>query len=150
MGEGVFTNVQIPASVPIMEIAGTVYTNKTLPHPNDPNVLQIGPNTYLAPSGGVDDYLNHSCNPNCLIHVVGNRAILYSMYVIPIHNELTFDYSTSSTDTLETWQMKCQCGSNNCRQIISGFKTLNNELQNKYIKNGMVAIFITKPNFQEQ
>jgi hypothetical protein len=149
-GKGVFTTIQLPAKKPIIEWVGKFYTQDTLPNPKDPNVMQVGPNTYLGPSGGLDDYINHSCNPNCSVQVVGGRAILYAMYVIPMGNELTFDYSANSTDTLDTWQMKCKCGSYNCRQLISGFETLSPALQEEYKKKGMVALYITNQIIQKQ
>lgn len=146
-GRGVFTSIQIPANVPILEIRGPIYTEQTLPKNTDLSlVLQVGPNTYIGISGGIDDYLNHSCNPNCLMHVAGNRAILYSMYVIPAGAELTFDYSSTSTDSASQWTMKCHCGQPNCRKNISGFQYLDPTLQQSMIKRGMVPMYITMPN----
>ena len=144
--QGVFTTIQIPAGVPILEIRGPIYVEKDLPDPNDPTILQVGTNTFIGISGGLDDHLNHSCNPNCMMHVAGNRAILYSLYVIPVGAELTFDYSTTSTDTHEKWKMDCQCGQNNCRKVISGFQYLDPALQKKLIGKGMVPLYITQPN----
>lgn len=146
-GNGIFTTIDIPANKPIMEIMGEVYTENNLPDPNHPALIQVGPNTFIGPSGTTDDFINHSCNPNCFIHVVGNRAILYSMYLIKAEYELTFDYSTSSTDTLDSWQMNCNCGSNNCRKIISGFQYLDKSLQDEYKKKGIIPQFITHPIF---
>lgn len=145
-GLGVFTNVQIPANVPILEVRGNIYLEKDLPDPNHPTLLQVGPNTFIGPSGGVDDSINHSCNPNCMMHVVGNRAILYSLYVIPAGSELTFDYSTTATDSYEKWSMTCLCGQVNCRKVISGFQNLDPELQQSLIKKGLVPLYITNPN----
>jgi hypothetical protein len=123
-GMGVFTTVDIPANVPIIEITGKVYTESELPDPTDSVITQVGPNIYIGRSGTIDDFIDHSCNPNCLIHCIGNRAIIYSMHVITAGNEITFDYSTSSTDTLDSWNMKCQCRNPNCRKVISGFQYL--------------------------
>jgi hypothetical protein len=144
-GKGTFTTIQIPAKAPIMEIRGSVFTVNTIPDKDSSNYLQIGPNTFLGPSGGVDDYLNHSCNPNCMVHVVGTRAILYSLYVIPIGAELTFDYACTSTDTPETWKMECKCGQFNCRNIISGFSSLSPELQEQMKAKGLVPLYISEP-----
>ena len=80
---------------------------------------------------------------------MGNRAILYSLYVIPAGAELTFDYSTTSTDTLETWKMTCACGSHKCRKAISGYQYLDPTLQEEYKKKGMIPLFITTPMFQK-
>lgn len=145
-GYGIFTTTKIPAGVPIMEFQGNICTEDKLP-PDNSIFLQIGPGRFLAPSGSLTgvDFINHSCDPNCTINVVGNRAILYSLYVITPGMQLTFDYSTTSTDTLDSWKMQCSCGSPKCRQIISGHQYLSEEKQEEYKKNGLIPIFITNP-----
>lgn len=149
IGEGVFTSVEIPANVPIDEPHGNICTLQEMPDPTDPNVLQIGPNDYLNMSGHLR-YINHSCDPNCKFSVVGNRAILHSLYVIPIGAELTFDYSTTSTDTHEMWAMNCACGSHKCRKVISGYQYLDPSLQEEYKKKGAIPLFITFPVFHKR
>lgn len=144
-GRGTFTEVEIPAGQPIMEIHGPVVLDREITIQDYSMYLQVGPNTYIGMSGDVDDFFNHSCDPNCYVHVVGNRAILYSMYVIPEGAELTFDYSTSSTDTYDTWKMDCKCGSFKCRKTISGFQYLSDELKEAYKKKGIVPLFIEQP-----
>ena len=146
-GSGLFTTIEIPANIPIIEITGTIIPIEEIDNYNPDKVIQIGPYSYIGESGGIDDYINHSCNPNCKMHVVGNRAILYSLYVVPKNNELTFDYSTTSTDNMNEWNMQCNCGENNCRNIISGFQHLDKELQEKYKQNGMAALFLQVPFF---
>lgn len=148
-GNGVFTSVRIPAGTPVIEITGDLFTSETANH-NDPALCQIGPNTFLGPSGDVDDYVNHSCNPNCLLHIVGNRAILFSLYDIPEGAEITFDYSTTSTDSLDLWKMNCQCGSHNCRGVISGHQYLPPELVEEYKKKRMIPLFLTDPIFMRK
>jgi len=145
-GKGVFTKVEISAGVPIIEVTGELYTEENMPDPNHPALLQVGHNTFIGPSGSIDDYFNHSCNPNCKIQIAGNRAIIYSLYIIPKNNELTFDYSTTATDTKDKWQMQCQCGDNQCRQIISGHHYLPEDIKSNYIKKGMLPLYILKPN----
>lgn len=145
-GKGVFSTVRIPANTMILEVSGPVLLDREIPDINDPALLQIGPNTFIGASGGADDYINHSCNPNCKMHVVGNRAFLYSLYVIPVDGELTFDYATTSTDTLDTWQMNCKCGFNKCRKVISGYQYLDTPTVEKYKNNGMLPFYILQPN----
>jgi hypothetical protein len=146
VGSGVFTTVEIPAGVPILEFSGTLYNSVNMPE-HQAN-LQVGPDLFIGPSGGVDDYVNHSCNPNCLLHIVGNRAILYSLNVIIKDVELTFDYSTSSTDTHDKWKMECLCGAYNCRKVISGLHYLNDETKDAMKKRGMIPLFLTNPIFR--
>ncbi len=145
-GMGVFTKNTIAANQPILEFTGGIIPASKVDW--DPSYyLQINHNRFMGPSGAMDDYVNHSCDPNCLVHIVGNRAILYSMYVIKAGTELTFDYSTSSTDTMDVWKMNCKCGSYKCRGVISGIQYLPEALRKEYEKKGMLPMFITMPTF---
>lgn len=150
-GNGTFTTVRIPADTPVMEMTGTVVLDRDIPADADMNLyLQVGPNTYLGPSGEADDFVSHSCDPNCKVHVVGNRAILWSLYVIPAGAEITFDWATTSTDTLSTWKMNCKCGSYKCRKVISGYPTLDPALQNNYKSRDMLPMYITWPGLMQK
>jgi SET domain len=150
-GKGVFTTMQIPADAPIAEANGPVYAEAEVPNLQDPAILQIGPNTFMGASGHLlPEYINHSCDPNCAFHIVGNRAILYSLYVIPAGTELTFDYSTTSTDTHQTWKMTCSCDTHKCRGTISGHQYLSSALQEDYKNKGALPLFITFPIFQKR
>jgi SET domain-containing protein len=144
-GRGVFTTVIIPAKQPILEVRGPVMLEKNLPDPNHPALLQIGADTFIGASGDVDDMINHSCNPNCYMHITGNRAILFSLYVIPAGAELTFDYSSTSTDSLDKWKMDCKCGEFTCRKVISGFQHLDTGIQQKLKDQGVVPLYILNP-----
>ncbi len=141
-GLGVFTEVNIPANSPILEFTGDYYNDSNLPTDQD-MILQIGPNFYMGPSGDTDDIINHSCDPNCFLFLVGKRVILYSLYKIMSGTELTYDYSLSSTDTPDEWSMKCNCGSFKCRKNISGFQGLQEDLKKDYLKKGIVPLFIS-------
>lgn len=146
MGKGTFTTKIIPADVPVIEMTGPVLLDREIDPPELPFHLQVGPNTYLGPSGEIDDYINHSCDPNCKMHVVGNRAILYSLYIIPKGAELTFDYATTSTNTVDEWVMDCHCGSNKCRGQISGHHYLDTSLKENYKNRGMLPLYILEPH----
>lgn len=144
MGKGLFTSVKIPANSMIMEITGPILADYQIDG-NSEQHFQIGPNVFLAPAGEVSDELNHHCDPNCYLHCVGNRAFLYSLYLIPVSAELTIDYSATSTDTIDEWQMECKCGSHKCRRTISGHHYLGEELKEKYVSKNMLPIYITEP-----
>lgn len=145
-GKGTFTTIRIPADTMVLEMAGTIFLDREILAGADMSLyLQVGPNTYLGPSGEADDFVNHSCDPNCKMHVVGNRAFLYSLYIIPAGAELTFDYSTTSTNTIENWSMQCKCGSFKCRKLISGYQYLPVTLQENYTGRKMVPLYITQP-----
>ena len=141
-GQGLFSTIKISNNAPIIEITGKLYNSDNIP--NNQTVIQIGNNLYIGASGGMDDYINHSCNPNCYLHIVGKRAFLYSIYEIKKNSEITFDYSTTSTDSLDDWEMLCTCQSIKCRKIISGWQYLNKELINIYNKNNILPFFMKK------
>lgn len=146
-GDGLFTTVDIPAKAPIFECLGD-FTNESNLAAN-PISIQIGHNVFLGPSGGPNDKINHNCNPNCYLHIVGKRAIVFSLYQIKSGSELTFDYSTTSTDTLDEWKMACNCGAANCRKLISGFQYLDPKTQEDYKNKNMIPLFITHNIFMK-
>src|ERR1035437_6619677 len=146
-GNGVFTTVQVPANVPVCQFRGNLLTKEEIDKSTD-EVLEIGQDLYLGPSGGVDDVINHSCNPNCYVHIVGRRAVLYSLYVILSDTEITFDYSLNSTDKLDEWQMQCKCKSHVCRGTMSGIQYLDPQLVEDYKKKDIIPMFINKSQFK--
>lgn len=148
-GKGVFTIIDIPANSPICHFKGNIYTSDNLSYSED-QILQIGPNLYLGPSGEIDDYINHSCDPNCTLHIVGNKAMLYSLYLIPINYELTFDYSTSSTTNKDNWNMKCNCNSYKCRKNISGIQYVDEKTKEEYKNKNMLPLFMKYDIFMKK
>ena len=145
LGQGVFTSVDIPANLPIMEMMGPVLLDREIAIKDYSDYIQIGPNTFMGLSGGFEDHFNHSCDPNCKLVVVGNRAILFSLYVISAGMELTFDYSTTSTDTINTWRMICQCGDRKCRKVVSGYQYLDEATKKNYNDKNMLPMYIANP-----
>lgn len=147
LGKGLYTDVEIPPNVPILELKGKIYLERDLPANSD-NFLQVGPDKYLAPNGSTNgvDFINHSCKPNCNLSVIGNRAILYSINLITKGSQLLVDYSTTSTDSLEDWSMQCKCNQPKCRKIISGIQYLTEQQKKEYTERGLLPLFITHPN----
>lgn len=146
-GKGVYSKILIPAQTIIFELAGKVIQRDELSKYSPSDValfFQIGADIFLSKSGDLDDYMNHSCNPNCGLKIVGHRALLVSLYQINPGDEITWDYSTTSNDTNDSWQMKCGCEDYNCRKVISGFNYLSTEEKNKYIKLGVVPSYVSK------
>jgi SET domain-containing protein len=144
-GIGVFATTKIPSNVPILEFKGELFNSKSLKHEYS-QFVQIGPDLFMGPSGDIDDFINHSCNPNCYLHIVGARAILYSLYVIAPESELTFDYST--TDTLDKWKMDCRCGDINCRNTVTGFNSLKEDVKADLEDKGILPLYITNQMFK--
>lgn len=74
---------------------------------------------------------NHSCEPN-----LGQRGqlSLVTMRKVKKGEELTFDYATvlCRPKGQKKWQMKCECGSKNCRGIVTDEDWKIPKLQKKY------------------
>lgn len=148
-GKGIFSKITFPIGAVIFEVTGNIVQKSSIPLPYAPetdNYFQIGKDFYIGLSGSFDDFINHSCNPNCWIDIVGTRAFIIALHQIEAGRELTFDYSTTSNETLEEWQMQCKCGTYGCRKIISGFQYLDDSLKNKYISAGIIPDYLIKGN----
>ena len=139
-GLGVFATIDIPKKSPLLELNGNIYRDSIELIPEE--YLQIGNNTFIGKSGALSDYINHSCEPNAFVSAMGNRVILYSIYDIRANSEITFDYSTTSTDTLDSWKMSCNCGSYKCRKIISGLQYVDSKIVEDYKNKGALPLFM--------
>lgn len=149
-GKGLYSLVHFAANQVILKLNGIVINSLTVNklEPQDAAlVLQIGNDKYLDLDGELGYFINHSCNPNAAVKIIVNTAFLVSTRAILPNEELCFDYSTTSTDTASDWSMACNCGQWNCRQLISGFKTLNIEEQEKYVNDGLIPSYISSKKY---
>jgi hypothetical protein len=144
-GKGVFAAEDIDAGEEVLQFGGPVVGVKELPRPytaiND-YYLQIGVNTFLGPSGKLDDYVNHSCEANTAVTFASGVIKLVALAFIPAGSQITFDYSTTMDNFW--WEMACACGSENCRRKVKNFVDLSEQLKAKYIKMGVVPEYIQK------
>lgn len=144
--QGLFTTTHFDANQVILTFKSNTILNteaaKKLTPTQLNSLLQIGKDVYLDLSKDTSYFINHSCNPNSLVKIVSKSAFLISTRAIKPNEELTFDYSLTSTDTPDEWQMKCKCGEWNCRKIISGFNYLSDKDKDKFIKQGIVPKYI--------
>ncbi len=142
-GKAVFANADFKKGEGIIEFKGKLFTYKQLPTPYDEvddYYVQIDKNLYMGPSGNLDDFFNHSCNPNSGLKIEGKRVILIATKNIKKGEEVTWDYSTTMDE--DDWELDCMCKSKNCRKRIRDFKYLPKEIQQKYIKLGIVPKYI--------
>ena len=102
--------------------------------------LQVGEDAYRVPSGGIEDFTNHSCTPNTGLRQVDDGIVVIALSDIAPHDEITFDYSTWQTAT--ALEFKCCCGAPNCRGTIAGFSSLPPRLQKYYIERDVVGRFV--------
>ena len=101
--------------------------------------LQIGLDLFRVPSGTIDDFTNHSCEPNTGIRLNAHGAAILAIRPIAMHDEITFDYSTYLNNPYE--RIVCRCGSKICRGVIGNFTTLPRSLQRHYLALGVVGDF---------
>lgn len=142
-GKGVFAVNKINAGELILQFNGPVILADKLPFPycaeND-YYLQIGPEIFLGPSDDLDDFVNHSCDPNCGVIISSRTTSLIAITPISPGSEITFDYSTTMDNFW--WEMDCACGSENCRQKIKNFVDLDAEIKERYVQLGIVPDYI--------
>lgn len=142
-GNDVFANKNFKRGEQIIEFHGKFVTYEQLPRPYNEvkdHYVQIGKNLYMGPSGNIDDFFNHSCSPNSGLKITGKKAVLAAIRDIQKGEEITWDYSTTMDE--DDWTMECTCGSQNCRKTIMDFKYLPKNVQQRYIKLGIVPDYI--------
>jgi hypothetical protein len=145
-GTGVFAAREFaPGEVVMMDLDGDYYDhvlsyrelcarNIDLKYP-----LQVGRELFRMPSGSIDDFTNHSCDPSTGIRLYPRGTIVLAIRKIQIHDEITFDYSTYLNNPYE--KILCRCRATNCRGIIGNFNTLPRNLQRYYLALGIVGDF---------
>lgn len=105
------------------------------------DIFQVGLDRFLLPYGGLDDFTNHSCEPNCGLRVYADGFDMIALRRIGVNEELTYDYSTHQEHPLE--DMDCRCGTPSCRGVIRSFSTLPVALRQHYSRLDVVANFVT-------
>jgi SET domain-containing protein len=105
------------------------------------NFLQISADSYMGPSGGLDDFVNHSCKPNCGLRFSRFKVVLAAINPIAANEEITFDYA--STQNAYPYRFACGCGSPICRQDIGDFDDLPYSLKWKYYEHGILAPYLS-------
>jgi hypothetical protein len=79
------------------------------------HTIQVGPGHFLGPSREVDDYVNHSCEPNCTVRLARGEASLVALRDLAAGEEITFDYGFP----LDNWvNNPCRCGTPACAGFI--------------------------------
>ncbi|HSV95837.1 MAG TPA: SET domain-containing protein-lysine N-methyltransferase [Spirochaetota bacterium] len=142
-GRSVFALEDFGAGSCIIEFGGGRFSrNEYISHvdPDNNHFLQIDRNLFLGPTETADNFINHSCDPNCGLKIEAGRAYLFAIRQIAAGDEITFDYSTSMDE--DFWEMRCQCSSAACRGRVRDFKHLPVETRNRYITMGAVPEFI--------
>ena len=134
-GKGVFTVQDMSKGECIVKFKGEILSKRDEDRPD--HYLQIGLSKFLGPSGEIDDFVNHSCDPNSGLK---NNTKLYAIKNIKSGEEITFDYSTATSQ--DTWKMICLCGSKQCRITIGNFEALSQEIKEKYLREKVVPKWV--------
>jgi hypothetical protein len=142
-GKAVHAGQKFATGEQVIEFTGPVYEKNELPHELDEvtdRFLQIEHNYFMGPSHGIDDLINHSCNPNCGLTFTRNGVHLVALRDIPKGEELSWDYSTTSLD--HGWSMDCLCRSANCRGRVGDFRLVPETTQWRYRRLGILPNYI--------
>ena len=139
-GRGVFTEEPIPAAARIIRFTGPFLRyQETSP---TTYALQIGPDLYIGASGGPDDFINHSCEPNAGLRIEGTAVDLYAIRDIAAGEEILFDYSTTLDE--DDFTMSCQCGAPSCRKTIGDGKYLPDDVWERYVGLGIIPEYVKR------
>lgn len=107
---------------------------------SDDRYLQITADSYMGPSGRIDDLINHSCDPNTGLRFDDDGVILIATRDIAPGEEIAWDYSTTLSHP--AWAMPCECGAAACRGTIGGFETLPRERREWFLARDFVAPYL--------
>jgi hypothetical protein len=106
------------------------------------HAIQVDEGLFLGASGEIDDYVNHSCDPNCSLESAPPRLSLVAVRDIASGEEVTFDYSTCLLD--ESFFDGCGCASHRCRGRIVPFWELAPAWRSRYQRLDMVPEFVVR------
>ena len=127
-GKGVFAAARIDAGELVWDYEGEERWITEIPQEVWPYLFQVDYDRYIVPEkGSVGWFLNHSCEPNC---VILGRTRIVALTTIEPNDEVTFDYSTNVG--WDGFAMNCSCGSPSCRRIVRSYKYLSHQLRTRY------------------
>jgi len=133
-GEGIFATKCFKAGETVMigRIKEKLYKNHS-------HASQTGENEYVLHAGSITK-VNHSCHPDCGIHLNETGAHDFvAMKDIKVNEEITFDYAMRNYG-IDYFPEHCICGSEECRGVISGWKNLSDKKKKEY--KGFVAPYL--------
>jgi hypothetical protein len=84
----------------------------------------------------MDDFVNHSCEPNAGLNIQGMDVVLLAIRDIEPDEEIYFDYSTTMDE--DDFEMICHCKKPSCRKVIRDFKHLPADRKRFYLSKGVV------------
>jgi len=142
-GSGVYARTEFPAGAVVLHFAGPLLLNEAIE--DFTYTIQVDRGLHLGPSGGIDDFVNHSCEPSTTLASDPPRIWLVAARDIRAGEEITFDYSTCLGE--EPVLPVCFCGSASCRGFIGTFWELPPSLQAYYRSIGAVPRYVLDERF---
>jgi len=143
LGKAVYAAVPFVKGSVIVEFKGPRLHKSFLPvlmaGPKD-RFVQIDAVHYMGPSGGVDDLINHSCDPNSGLRFANDGVFLEAIRDIAVGEEINWDYSTTLYES--GWSMECHCRSERCRGTVRDFLDLDDELRQYYRRLNLVPAYL--------
>ena len=141
-GRGVFAEEPVAAGALIIRFTGPFLRYaETTPQTY---ALQVGPDLYIGASGGLDDYINHSCEANAGMKMIGEgREVVVNLHAvreIARGEEIYFDYSTVMAE--DDFEFDCRCGSPICRGRIRDGKHLPPAIWERYLALGILPGYV--------
>lgn len=116
---GVYTTKPIERGACVVALAH-VFTDKPARY-----TIQLAANRHQAGTNEIDDYFNHSCDPNCYLDV--ETLSFRALRRLEPGEQLTFNYLTSEWDMESPFHCWCQAPS--CTGTIRGFSHLSRHYQ---------------------
>jgi len=146
LGQAVFAARYFPKGAAIVRFTGPRVHKSELPtsvRGSSDRFVQVDRDYYMGESGGVDDLVNHSCDPNAGLRFAETGITLVAIREIEEGEEITWDYSTTLSDS--GWQMECRCNTDLCRGTVTDFELLDPIIQRYYRDIGVVPPYLAAP-----
>ncbi len=134
-GKGLFASQPFRVVEVVMVFGGTLFSKEDVAagKANNRTLMQVDENLWLGDPVdqplGMAYFLNHSCDPNLWI---SGGTKLTARREVAAGEEVTMDYSTHFADPSWTMRDTCNCGSRNCRRIVTGRDWEQKDLQHRY------------------
>jgi hypothetical protein len=126
-GKGLFAKAPIPPKATVTTFLGTPNWIWDIPEQYWRYTFQVDYDRYVLPrKNSRARYINHSCEPNCMI---SGRSIVASRSISK-GEELTFDYSTDVD--WPGFKMTCMCSRPKCRKVVRAYRFLPKRLKLRY------------------
>ncbi len=127
-GRGTFAATRIEPGELVWDYAGEERWIKEIPKRVWRYCFQVDYDRYVLPASGSPGwFMNHSCEPNC---VIMGRTRVVALRRIEPGEEVAFDYSTNVG--WEGFSMKCGCGAKGCRKVVRSYQSLPEDLKGRY------------------